>query len=122
MAILSHDKGKPLHAGHDQDVPRIQEAMPDADTVMDLADLFKVLGDQTRVRLLLALSIGEACVCCLAEALEMSPSAVSHQLRVLRTAKLVRARRQGKNMYYALDDEHVHTLMAQGLDHVLEPR
>ncbi|BCS87689.1 ArsR/SmtB family transcription factor [Pseudodesulfovibrio sediminis] len=85
-----------------------------------LAELFKALGDYTRVRILYALSIGELCVCALADVLEMSQSAISHQLRLLRAAKLVRYRKEGKNVYYALDDDHVRNLVSQGLDHVRE--
>lgn len=91
--------------------------LPDHE-VARLAELFKVLADPTRVRLLRALFPGELCVCDLAALLGMTPSAVSHQLRVLRTSRLVRFRRQGKVVYYALDDDHVRGLLAEGLDHV----
>lgn len=92
-----------------------------ADGVADgLAEIFSLLGDRTRVRILHALSLGELCVCDIADALSVSPSAVSHQLRLLRTAKLVKARKEGKNVFYTLDDAHVHGLISQGLEHVLE--
>ncbi len=95
---------------------RAVEAAP----VEALADTFKVLGDPTRVRILLALSARELCVCDLAELFEVSQSAVSHQLRILRAHRLVRARREGKLVYYSLDDDHVRTLFAEGLRHVEE--
>ncbi|MEW5786130.1 MAG: metalloregulator ArsR/SmtB family transcription factor [Bacillota bacterium] len=87
-------------------------------TARRLADTFKVLGDQTRVNLLSALAGQELCVCDLAAALEMSNSAVSHQLRVLRDARLVKYRREGKLVYYSLDDQHVVELFVHGLEHV----
>jgi DNA-binding transcriptional ArsR family regulator len=83
-----------------------------------LAGIFKVLGDVTRVRMLTALSIQELCVCDLAAVLELSQSAVSHQLRLLRGARLVKYRKDGKVVYYSLDDDHVKTLFDQGLEHV----
>lgn len=92
---------------------RIDEA-----TASRLAETFGVLGDPTRVRIIAALREGETCVGDLAQMLEMSQSAISHQLRVLRNLRLVRARREGRQVYYALDDEHVWVLFAQGLDHV----
>jgi ArsR family transcriptional regulator, lead/cadmium/zinc/bismuth-responsive transcriptional repressor len=91
----------------------------DLSTAGRLAETFKILGDPTRVRIISALRAGELCVNDLAEALEMSQSAVSHQLSVLRHLHLVRARKEGRQVYYVLDDEHVLSLFAQGLDHVL---
>jgi DNA-binding transcriptional ArsR family regulator len=90
------------------------------DTVSALADIFKVLGDPTRVRILDVLSRGEECVCRLAHVLGLSESAVSHQLRLLRATRVVRARRDGRLIYYSLDDKHVLTLFRQGLRHVQE--
>ena len=92
------------------------------DTVGALADIFKVLGDPTRVRILDVLSRGEQCVCHLAALLGMTESAISHQLRLLRTTRIVRARRDGRLIYYSLDDKHVLTLFRQGLRHVEEHR
>jgi len=92
------------------------------DTVGALADIFKVLGDPTRVRILDVLSRGEQSVCHLAALLGMTESAISHQLRLLRTSRIVRARRQGRLIYYSLDDKHVLTLFRQGLRHVEEHR
>jgi DNA-binding transcriptional ArsR family regulator len=93
-----------------------------SDTVGALADIFKVLGDPTRVRILDVLSRGEQCVCNLARLLDLTDSAVSHQLRLLRTTRVVRARREGRLIYYSLDDKHVLTLFRQGLRHVEEHR
>jgi len=92
---------------------------PDIEMMYDLAELFKVFGDSTRIRILAALLEREMCVYHLSEALEMGQSAISHQLRVLRTAGLVRATRRGKEMVYALDDDHVRTIFAQGLEHIM---
>lgn len=92
----------------------------DADAVSALADTFKVLGDRTRVRILDALSHGERCVGEIASLLGMSESAVSHQLRLLRGMRVVRPRRSGQLIYYALDDQHIVRLFAQGLEHVRE--
>ncbi|SNR62239.1 transcriptional regulator, ArsR family [Humidesulfovibrio mexicanus] len=105
---------------HQDRVARVRSSFLDDATADGLAELFSLLGDRTRVRILHALSLGELCVCDLAAVLNVSASAVSHQLRLLRTAKLVRARKEGKNVFYALDDGHVHSLITQGLEHVLE--
>lgn len=86
----------------------------------DLAELFKTLGDPTRIRIMDALSKSEFCVCDLAEILGLSQSATSHQLRVLRNSKLVKYRREGKMVYYSLDDDHVLGLYSQGLEHINE--
>ena len=97
---------------------RLHEA--DDETSARLAEVFKILGDRTRVRLLSLLAEGnELCVCDIAEELGMGQSAISHQLRLLRTARLVKFRKVGKEAFYSLDDDHVVTLMQQGLDHVL---
>jgi DNA-binding transcriptional ArsR family regulator len=92
------------------------------ETVGALADIFKVLGDPTRVRILDVLSRGELCVCHLAQTLGLTESAVSHQLRLLRNTRVVRSRREGRLIYYSLDDKHVLTLFRQGLRHVEEHR
>lgn len=91
---------------------------PDTQMLYDLADFFKVIGDGTRIQLLWALDEGEMCVTHLSEKVNMSTSAVSHQLKALRTAKLVRARREGKNIYYALDDDHVKSILELALQHL----
>lgn len=96
-------------------------AEPPADEILyKLADLYKVFGDPTRIRILYALSSGELCVCDIAEVLGMTQSAISHQLRVLKQSALVKFRRDGKTVYYSLADSHISTILAQGLDHVQE--
>ncbi|MCR4763378.1 MAG: metalloregulator ArsR/SmtB family transcription factor [Lachnospiraceae bacterium] len=95
-------------------------SMPDEDALADLAELFKVFGDSTRMRILFALFDTEICVCDLAETLSMTQSAVSHQLRILKQAHLVGARRDGKSIFYYLADDHVRTIIGQGLEHIEE--
>lgn len=90
------------------------------DHLYQLSDLFKVFGDPTRLRILHALSVSELCVCDIAQALDMTQSAISHQLRTLKQSQLVKFRRDGKTIYYSLADSHVHTILAQGLEHVME--
>jgi DNA-binding transcriptional ArsR family regulator len=94
--------------------------MPDDEALLDLADLFKVFGDSTRVKIICALLRAEMCVCDIAALLGMSKSAISHQLRTLRQTRLVKYRREGKVVYYSLQDEHVGTIFGQGLVHVSE--
>jgi ArsR family transcriptional regulator len=94
--------------------------MPDDDTTRKLSDFFSVLSDPTRLRILWAIGEEEVCVCCISEALGMSVSAVSHQLRTLRQARLVKARREGRNIYYSLDDRHIKTMLDNTLEHMEE--
>ena len=94
--------------------------MPDLEVLFDLADHFKVFGDSTRIRIMFTISDNEMSVLSIAEALNMEQSTISHQLRVLRQNKLVRVRREGKQIYYSLDDDHVKKIIEMGLDHVLE--
>lgn len=96
------------------------ETMPDSELIFELADLFKVFGDSTRLRIMVKLSDDEMSVSDIADALKMEQSTISHQLRVLRQNKLVRVRRDGKQMYYALDDDHVKKIIEMGVDHILE--
>lgn len=118
IATLSNlDTCEIVHV-HPEGVRRAREALPDADAASDLAALFGALGDPSRVRLLAALAAGPLCVCDLAAVLGMTQSAVSHQLRLLRALGLVRARREGKLVWYALDDNHVRALLAVGAEHV----
>ena len=100
----------------------VRRESPDMDMLCDLADLFKVFGDTTRMRILYALSESEMCVCAIAEYLAMTQSAVSHQLKVLKDNHLVHARREGKTIYYSLADDHVRTIIGQGYDHLTEER
>ena len=94
--------------------------MPDDDLIYDLAELFKVFGDSTRAKILSSLEISELCVCDICECLNMTKSAVSHQLRILRQSKLVKARKSGKEVFYSLDDDHVSKIFECGLSHLLE--
>ena len=96
------------------------EKMPPEDELYDLAELFKIFGDSTRIRILFVLFEAEVCVCDLAEALKMTQSAISHQLAILRNARLVKARRDGKQVFYSLADDHVKTILAQGMEHIEE--
>jgi ArsR family transcriptional regulator len=105
---------------HDEAVAVVRTRMPGEDTLYDLAELFRIFGDSTRIRILYALYEGELCVCDLAQLLGMTQSAVSHQLRILKQAQLIRARREGKTIFYSLADDHVATLLKQGMEHVLE--
>ncbi|MBQ3304861.1 MAG: helix-turn-helix transcriptional regulator [Clostridia bacterium] len=99
---------------------RVLSEMPDEERLYDLAELFKVFGDTTRIRILYVLFEAEMCVCDIAEILNMTQSAISHQLRVLKQARLVRNRRDGKQIYYSLADDHVRTIIGQGMDHIEE--
>ncbi len=107
---------------HLDQVDRVRGGMLSDEAATGLAEVFGLLGDRTRVRILHALSQGELCVCDISAVLGTTSSAVSHQLRLLRTAKLVKSRKEGKNVFYTLDDEHVRLLFDQGLEHVLERR
>ena len=98
----------------------IDQQLPPDEIVEDLADLYKVFGDMTRIRILYALSCSELCVYDIATVLGMSQSAISHQLRVLKQAKLVKYRREGKIVFYSIADSHIHTILNQGLEHVQE--
>ena len=108
-----------LHV-HQDTVDKVRRMLPDENTLTRLSDLFKVFGDGTRIRILYALFEEEVCVCDLAQLLGMTQSAVSHQLRVLKQARLIRSRREGKTVFYALADEHVRTLLSNGTDHINE--
>ena len=105
---------------HEDAVKKVSAHMSEETLLYELADFFKVFGDATRIRILWALSKSELCVCDLSAVLEMKQSAISHQLRLLKQAKLVRARREGKIVYYTLSDEHVQRIFEQGLTHIKE--
>lgn len=105
---------------HPQALKIAQEAMPGEGIVGDTSSLFKMMGDPTRMSMIIALQATELCVCDLAELTGVSQSAVSHQLRVLRQARLVSYRREGKNAFYTLQDEHVHEIVKMALQHVAE--
>ncbi len=105
---------------HGDIVEKVQRSMPDEEELYDLAELYKVFADSTRIKILYVLFESEMCVCDIAQLLEMSQSAISHQLRVLKQAKLVKFRRDGKTVFYSLADEHVRTIMDQGIEHIEE--
>jgi ArsR family transcriptional regulator len=107
---------------HPELVEQVKLSMPEEWELMELALLFKVLGDHTRVRILNALYRSELCVCDLTSILGMNQSAVSHQLRVLRDSRIVKSRKQGKNVLYSLDDTHISELLQKGAEHVSEDR
>lgn len=121
LAESAHDNGCSCgcaeHAGASGPGP---ESMPDEELLYDLADLFKVFGDTTRIKMLYALMGQELCVADLAELIGATQSAVSHQLRTLKQARLVKFQRDGKNVIYSLSDDHVYTMLAQGMTHICE--
>lgn len=98
----------------------VNETMPDEVELYNLAELFKVFGDSTRIRILYVLFEAEVCVCDLAQALNMTQSAISHQLKILKQNRLVKSRREGKSVFYSLADGHVRTIIAQGIEHIEE--
>ncbi len=105
---------------HEELLKKVVEVMPPEDDLYDLAELYKVFGDSTRIRILYVLVASEVCVCDLAAALRMTQSAVSHQLKILKQARLVKARREGKSIFYSLDDDHVRSMLRMGLEHIEE--
>ena len=105
---------------HEDAVAQVLAALPDDETLYDLSELFRVFGDSTRIKILYVLFEAEMCVCDIAELLHMTQSAISHQLRVLKQAQLVKFRREGKSVLYSLADSHVHAIIDQGMDHVGE--
>ena len=105
---------------HKDLIDLVMNRMPDEDELYDLAELFKVFGDSTRIRILTVLFGEEMCVCDIAEALGMNQSAVSHQLRVLKNAKLIKNRKDGKQVFYSLADDHIKSILSQGMEHIEE--
>ncbi|MBR5799262.1 MAG: helix-turn-helix transcriptional regulator [Lachnospiraceae bacterium] len=105
---------------HEDLLKIVEETMPDETELYDLAELFKVFGDSTRIRILFVLFEAEVCVCDLAQALNMTQSAISHQLKILKQNKLVKNRREGKSIFYSLADDHVRTIIAMGREHIEE--
>ena len=105
---------------HEEIVDSVRAKMPDTEMLYELAELFKVFGDTTRVRILYALSAQEMCVCDIADLLDMTHSSISHQLRVLKQARLVKFRKEGKTVFYSLDDCHISQIFSRGLEHIEE--
>lgn len=108
------------HHVHIMVTDKAKRKMPDEDELYDLAELFKVFGDSTRIKILFALFEEEMCVCDIADTLNMTQSAISHQLKILKQSKLVGNRREGKSVIYFLADDHVRTIIDQGLNHIEE--
>ena len=105
---------------HGDVVKAVKEKMPDDDDLYDLAEIFKVFGDSTRIKILYVLFEAEMCVCDIAQLLNMTQSAISHQLRILKQSKLVKNRREGKAVFYSLADGHVRSIIDQGYEHIKE--
>ncbi len=105
---------------HQEVVDRVNREMPEEGLLFDLAELFKIFGDSTRVKILFVLFEAEMCVCDIAQLLGMTQSAISHQLQVLKKSKLVKYRREGKTVFYTLADSHVRTILGQGMEHITE--
>ena len=107
-----------IHCIHENSVLSIKQRMLEKNTLLNIAEVFKLLGDPTRVEIIYALSHHELCVCDISAVLGISQSAVSHQLRLLRSARLVKYRKEGKIVYYSLDDSHITNLFNECLDHI----
>ena len=105
---------------HEDVVKAVKEKMPDEDELYDLAEIFKVFGDSTRIKILYVLFEQEMCVCDIAQLLNMTQSAISHQLKILKQSRLVKNRREGKAVFYSLADGHVRSIINQGLEHIEE--
>jgi len=105
---------------HQDTVDKVLALMPEDETLYDLAELFKVFGDSTRIKILYALFEAELCVCDISQLLGITQTAISHQLRVLKANKLVSARKEGKNVFYSLADDHVYRIIGQGMEHIEE--
>jgi len=108
------------HHDHDTILNKVRHELPTDELLCDLADLFKIFGDTTRIKILYSLLESEMCVCAIAELLGMGQSAISHQLKILKNADLVGKRREGKTIIYFLSDDHVRNIVAQGFEHLIE--
>ena len=118
--LLRHSEVCEEPFAHEDVIRRVAPDMPDEEDLYDLAELFKLFGDTTRIRILYVLFESEMCVCDIAELLRMTQSAISHQLRLLKQFKLVKNRRDGKTVYYSLADDHVRSIIGQGMEHIKE--
>ena len=105
---------------HEELVKKVNHIIPDEESLYDLADFFKVFADSTRIKILYVLLCSEVCVCDLAQILDMNQSAISHQLRTLKQMDLVRSRREGKTVFYSLADDHIKSILSQGMEHINE--
>lgn len=120
MATMMEEDECGILCVHEETVQKVKGEMPPDEVLYDLAELFKVFGDSTRVRILYALFEAELCVCDIAQLLGLTQTATSHQLRLLKASKLVKARKEGKNVFYSLADDHVCLIMNQGMEHICE--
>ena len=105
---------------HQDTIDKVNDNMPDEELLYDLADFFKVFADSTRIKILYSLMQSEMCVCDIAQLLNATQSAISHQLRTLKQMKLVKFRREGKTIFYSLSDGHIKTILSQGIEHIEE--
>lgn len=105
---------------HEEIIKKVKDEMIDEETLQDISDLFKVFSDSTRIKIIFALFKSEMCVCDIATLLQMNQSAISHQLRVLKQARLVKYRKEGKSVYYSLDDNHIEEIFHMALEHINE--
>lgn len=111
-----------MEHNHNEVLEKVKRDLPTDELLCDLADLFKIFGDTTRIKILYSLFESEMCVCAIAELLGMTQSAISHQLKILKDADLVGNRREGKTIYYFLLDDHVRSVIAQGFEHLIEEK
>lgn len=118
--VSEHTDAAETGSSHPDVVKAVAEKLPDEELLYDVAELFKVFGDSTRVRIICALFESEMCVCDIAGVLNMTQSAISHQLRVLKQARLVKYRREGKTVFYSLADGHIQTIFNQAFEHIME--
>ena len=120
MLKEAREQSRQEEHNHEQLLRTARHELPTDELLSDLADLFKLFGDSTRMKILFALMESELCVCAIAELLGMTQSAISHQLKILKQNKLVKSRREGKSVFYSLADDHVRTIIAQGQEHIEE--
>lgn len=120
MDIYEHSETCDCDVIHSEVVNRVKKVMENTEVLYAVADFFKVMSDSTRMRIMSALDNGEMCVCDLSALLDMTKSAISHQLKVLKDAHLVKSRREGKNVYYSLKDDHVRLIIEMGIEHIKE--
>ena len=119
MELSQNERCEYMHV-HEDIVAKVEKEMPDDEILFDLAELFKIFGDSTRIKILYLLFESEMCVCDIAQMLRMTQSAISHQLRIIKQAKLIKSRRDGKTIYYSLADDHVKTIIGMAKEHLEE--
>ena len=119
MELSQNERCEYMHV-HEDIVAKVEKEMPDDEILFDLAELFKIFGDSTRIKILYLLFESEMCVCDIAQLLNMTQSAISHQLRILKQSQLVKSRRDGKSVFYSLADDHVYRIINQGFEHIKE--